>query len=162
MHINEERIYDLEKNLAIVVKDVAQYEQYQDKFSIAIDKLTEISNNLAKMVSIHGSVIDNHGKLVDELYNKLERVKDSGENELKSISKNISTLETHNNDIHYDLISKIENIKNEFNGRIDTILKDIDKRMKQTEKYIWMFLGAGTLLGFLSSYIVPIAVKLIH
>jgi len=160
--INEERIYDLEKNLAIVVKDVAQYEQFQDKFSIAIDKLTEISNNLAKMVSIHGSVIDNHGKLVDELYNKLERVKDSGENELKSISKNISTLESHNTDKHYDLISKIENIKNELNGRIDTILKDIDKRMKQTERYIWMFLGAGTLLGFISSYIVPIAVKLIH
>jgi len=164
--IEESKLYDLEKdlekNVAIIAKDVSQYQQFQEKFSTAIDKLTDISNNLAKMVSMHGSMLENHGKLVDDLYVKIERIKESGLSELKIVSKDLTTLESHNTDKHFELMTKIDSVRNEFNKRIDDVSKEMDERLQKTEKYVWMFLGAGTLLGFIASYVVPIATKLIH
>lgn len=158
----ETKLYELEKNLAIIDKDVSQYQIFQEKFSTTIDKLTDISNNLTKMVSMHGSMLESHSKLFDDIYIKIDRIKESELSEIKTVSKDVMALESHNTDKHFELISKIDNVRIEFNKKIDDVSKEMDVRLKQTEKYVWMFLGAGTLLGFIGSYLVPIVTKLIH
>lgn len=129
-------------------------ESVVERIDTSIEKLTEVSNSIGKLLAVHDERINQlekfHNRQEDdirdiysritvtskEICDKLDSVEDSLEGKMKEHSNNSEKL-------HKEL-------KVDLDGR----LKTIDDRIGILERWRWLILGGATVLGFLLEKIV--------
>lgn len=106
------------------------YEKRQNRIEDAIERLTEISSDLNKMIAVHEQRITQQEKQTSFLGDILERRREESEVKLKEV---------------YDTIrSEDRNILEE--------ISTIKIKMNKIEKMIWMYLGGVGVVVFLINY----------
>lgn len=108
----------------------------------AIDRLTEISSDINKMLAVHEERLNSHEKKQDNLED--------------SIEKRRSEISLVTNDLYGAIEKNTENIFKEIKDLSDESKKQHDKlkeRMISFEKYIWMAIGASIAVSWLFSFI---------
>lgn len=119
------------------------------KIDTSIEKLTELSNNISKLLAVHDERLNNleraNGEKADdirdihsrittisrEICDKLDQVEDVLEKRLKEHSEK--------SDIHH------ENLK----ADLDKKLKSMDERVSLLEKWRWILVGGAAVVGYI-------------
>ncbi len=109
-----------ETKIAILEERIDVYEKMMSKIDAAIEKISENSQNISQMLAIHNEKIDQCNKLDDVILKMVEEIK-------------VDSKEQH------------DEIRKEFNGRIDTI----DEKVDNLSQFRWKALGALGLVTFL-------------
>ena len=95
---------DHEARLAVVENKVEYYENFLDKLDVAIDRMSEASSHISKMLAVHEERLQ-HASKIDEMIlstvesnkkdtnNRLETIKDFSETETRELHEKIDRIQ---------------------------------------------------------------------
>ena len=110
--------------------EILQIEKRQDRMEDAIERLTQISYDLNRMLAVQDQRITQQEKNVHIIEKAAEDRKEEIQIRFKTVN------------------DKIEQIEEKHNDQIDEIKKEV----KNIEKIIWTYLGGFSVLVFLIIY----------
>jgi len=126
-----------------MANDLEQLERIVEKLDVSIDKLTEVSNNVSKLLAVH-----------DTRINTIE--KDTVRNE-----DDIRDIHVKMDNITKEICRKIDqSMANSVEGHariqvaIEEKLKGIDARVRVLEVWRWVIIGGALVIGwFINKFI---------
>ena len=124
---------DLETEVKILQKDLVTFQTILDRFDTTISKLTEVSNNLNKVIAVQESKIKTQEKDIEIIH---KRISDTQEELGSQLSE------------HYKVIlDKIKELQKEQKIHAN----EMSNRVNSLEKSRYILIGGSVVLGFLLS-----------
>lgn len=117
---------------------VSEVDKRQDRLEDAIERLTEISSDLNKMIAVHEQRINQNERSVLILENVMEKRREESDSKLKDVYE---TIRTEDRNILTELNKMREEQKHQH--------AEISKKMTAMEKIIWVYMGGFTVVIFL-------------
>ena len=137
-----------------VDSQVKVLESVVSRIETSIEKLTEVSNSIGKLLAVH-----------DERINSLEKERERHDDDIKEIHSRVSTISreicTKLDEVESSLEHRIlihsdrsENLHKELKVDLDTKLKTLDGRVEILERWRWLFLGGAAVVGYIINTLV--------
>lgn len=161
---NSSEIYELRSDIKVIVNDLKQTTQIINKLDASIEKLTDISNNLAKLLTLQTQKIEHHDQIIRNMLQETEKRRDFIDSRLSDVSRTFNDLERSLTTRMDTDIKKISiEAQTNFEG-IETMIKENaksrDERIDKLEKMNYMMIGGGVVVGYLVSYL-PTVLKVL-
>lgn len=131
-------IYKIQNDVTSLQKDMTQVNTIVDKLELTIEKLTDVSSNVSRLLAVHETRIENNERTGSQLANLIEKNKESIDNELKNINNKLSLTEK-------ELREDIEERNEEVMTKLGTLSKDL----QTLQRWIWLVSGGGAVIGFI-------------
>lgn len=126
--------------MAVIEEKFNVYEKMMDKLESAIQTISEINQNISRMLSVHEEKIDSNTKTDEIIFEKFRR------------------MEEKNDDDHKRVIEKIGNMNSEFKSIIENeskkrvaIVNKMDKKLSSLMKFRWVVIGGLVVASFVFS-----------
>ena len=130
----------VDTRMAVIEEKFNVYEKMMNKLENAIQTISEINQNISRMLTIHEEKIDSSVKTDEIIFEKLRRMEEKNSEEHQKVIDKIEKFETE--------------IKSTLKGEEDTRKKDIKDITTQVEgikKFRWIFVGAIAVVMFIFS-----------
>ena len=131
----------LETEVKLLKKELQDQAKIHDRLDIAIEKLTDVSNSIHRMLAVHEEKISRQEELLIEAEQKLEARRSEvivKIDELHSrITTNAKEIMTAASTQHIQQNKEIQKIKNELAARVGVL-----------EKWRHVLMGASIVAGF--------------
>jgi chromosome segregation ATPase len=145
-----------------VEKKVAGMEVMVSRFDTALDKISEVSLNVSKLLAVHEQRLEsqeNHAKESKEadlaLHSRLtsteQRLRQEMADGQKEILHEIKSLRTDVEDLGDDLTKKHEVLKADLEADFSTKIDKVSGRVTKLERWAYIVIGGATVIGFLLS-----------
>jgi hypothetical protein len=139
----------LTENVASLQKDMAQVGTLVDRLDVTIEKLTEVSSNVSQLLAVQGNRLEFQEKIQERLEKMVENRRSETDKSIKEVYVRIENVERglqEDMDVNFNKIAgKIEQLGKEGSDQ-HKILND---RMSRMEKWMWMIVGGGIVIGTL-------------
>lgn len=129
--MNTPEIYKIQNDVVGLQKDMSQINAIVDKLDITIEKLTDVSSNVSRLLAVHETRLENQEKAGSQLANLIEKNKEQIDTELQKI---------------YD---RIADTKKDLRKEIDDRHADVMAELKSIQKWMWLVSGGGAVVGFI-------------
>jgi hypothetical protein len=113
-----------------------------DRIESAIERLTEISGDLKAMIAVQENRLSQHEKQAEVIEIKLEKRREELDQKLKDVYDTIRTQDKA-------ILDEIKAVREEQNKHYACL----NEKIAVIQKYIWMAIGGGTVLGYGFSFI---------
>ena len=113
-----------------------------DRIESAIERLTDISSDLKAMIAVQETRLAQHEKQAEVIEIKLEKRREELDQKLKDVYDTIRTQDR-------DILDEIKAVREEQNKHYACL----NEKIATIQKYIWMAVGGGTVLGYGFSFI---------
>lgn len=148
----------LETDVAVLKHEVGQIGQLFTKLDSALDKLGDVANNITKLLAVHEEKIGMSERIDRELFELVEKRRVEMAEDIKEIHSRISTIQRELSDeiteTEHTIINALDDLKKtlkETKAEHDKKNSDISDRLRELEKWRWVLLGGGTVIGLLLS-----------
>ena len=132
---------ELETKVEILRKERDNQKRIHDRLDIAIEKLTDVSNSIHRMLAVHEEKISRQEDKM--IQTDVER-----DNRSAELSKRIDDLHTRLTNTAKEIInSNLEHHK-DLNRRIERISDSISSRVGVLEKWRHFIIGSAIVVGF--------------
>ena len=147
--VTDTEIKRLSETVNTLQKDMAQVGTLVDRLDVTIEKLTEVSSTVSQLLAVQGNRLDFQEKIQERLEKVVEERRQETDKNIKDvyirIEKVEKDLQEDMDDSYSKIVEKIEELNN--NGtQQHQILND---RMTRMEKWMWMLIGGGIVVGTL-------------
>lgn len=137
----------LVQDISYLQKDMAVVGNLVDRLDTTIDKLTDISNNVSNLLSVHETKLSTQEIISQQLTDIIEKRRMEAEEKFDVLHKRISSGEKELKetiDQQYDDLT--DSIK-ELRVDITAQHKELNNRITALEKMIWVVLGGAIVAG---------------
>lgn len=124
-------IYKIQNDVTSLQKDMSQINAIVDKLDITIEKLTDVSSNVSRLLAVHETRLENQEKAGSQLANLIGKNKEQIDAELKNIYERISDT------------------KKDLRKEIDDRHEEVMSELKTLQKWMWLVSGGGAAIGFI-------------
>ena len=130
-------LQELKLDVGLIKKDIEQTDYFTKKLAETIEKIQEVNNSLLKMISLHEQKHEHHERTELEL-----------KDDIKELHSRITT-------VNREVVEKIQQVEHNISEEIQNLRKELlsykkpDSRLKEFDRYKWMFLGAAITLGWI-------------
>ena len=121
---------------------MSDLEKRQDRIEDSISKLTEIANDLNKIIAVHDQRLLQQEKDSEVLFKMVESRRKEQEDKLQEVYDTIDDKEEK-------VLKEIKNVRDETR----THFMALNQKMAQVEKYMWMAVGGGIAASWLISFL---------
>jgi len=133
---------ELETKVEILEKELDNQKRIYDRLDVAIEKLTDVSNSIHRMLAVHEEKIARQEDKM--IQTEIER-----DNRGTELSKRIDKLHIRLTDTVKEIIdSNLEHHK-DLNRRIERISDSISSRVGVLEKWRHIIIGCSIVVGFI-------------
>ena len=133
---------ELETKVQLLQKELHDQAKIHDRLDIAIEKLTDVSNSIHRMLSVHEEKITRQEEAIISAENQLERRRNDLEKKIDELHSRITTNTK-------EIMTAAANQHNEQNKEIQKIKEQILARVGVLEKWRHVLIGASIVMGFL-------------
>lgn len=126
---------DLETEVKLLKKELEDQRKIHDRLDIAIEKLTDVSNSIHRMLAVHEE--------------KLTRQEEALESRRIEISSQISELHSRVTTNTKDIMLSATKQHDNQNKEIQKIREDLNKRIGVLEKWRHVLVGCSIVAGFI-------------
>lgn len=140
---------EIEVKLAMLERDFAGLKEVVEKLEHSIDKLTSISSCMERIVAVHENVNENQKEVNDVLFEKLEQERENNRRE------------------HYELTDKLIEVSKSLKEDISELkrvdsdrIQKLEDKVTSIEKWRWMVIGGGAVIGAIFSVVFKFLTKL--
>ena len=126
---------DLETEVKLLKKELEDQRKIHDRLDIAIEKLTDVSNSIHRMLAVHEE--------------KLTRQEEALESRRIEISSQISELHSRVTTNTKDIMLSATKQHDNQNKEIQKIREDLNKRIGILEKWRHVLIGCSIVAGFI-------------
>ena len=131
---------NVDTRMAVIEEKFNVYEKMMNKLENAIQTISEINQNISRMLTIHEEKIDGSIKTDDILFDKLKRMEEKNSEEHQKVINRIEKFEEE---------LKIV-IKEEKEERVNEVSK-VNKKINEVTMFRWIFAGAIAVVMFIFS-----------
>jgi len=121
---------------------MSDLEKRQDRIEDSISKLTEIANDLNKIIAVHDQRLLQQEKDSEVLFKMVETRRKEQEDKLQEVYDTIEDKEEK-------VLREIKNVRDETRSHFTAL----NQKMAQVEKYMWMAVGGGIAASWLISFL---------
>ena len=146
----------VETEIALVKNELSQMANLFLKLETALDKISEVSNNIGQMLAVHDQRINSAEDYADELKESIEMHRKEHQADIK--------------ELHSRLTSATRDLKNEMSQDVNKVLEEItalrkdlvermnqqDERITSLEKWRWLLVGGIVLAGAFVPFLVDL------
>jgi chromosome segregation ATPase len=133
---------ELETKVEILRKELDNQKRIYDRLDVAIEKLTDVSNSIHRMLAVHEEKISRQEE-------KMIQTETERDNRGTEISKRIDDLHNRLTDTVKEIIdSNLEHHK-DLNRRIERISDSISSRVGVLERWRHIIIGSAIVVGFI-------------
>ena len=147
--VTDTEIKRLSDTVNTLQKDMAQVGTLVDRLDVTIEKLTEVSSTVSQLLAVQGSRLDFQEKIQERLEKVVEERRQETEKNIKDVYVRIEKVEKDLqedlDDSHNKIVEKIEELSKSGTQQ-HQVLND---RMTRMEKWMWMLIGGGIVIGTL-------------
>jgi DNA repair exonuclease SbcCD ATPase subunit len=126
---------DLETEVKLLKKELEEQKKIHDRLDIAIEKLTDVSNSIHRMLAVHEE--------------KLTRQEEALESRRVEISSQISELHSRVTTNTKEIMLSATKQHDNQNKEIQKIREDLNKRIGVLEKWRHVLIGCSIVAGFI-------------
>jgi len=126
---------DLETEVKLLKKELEDQRKIHDRLDIAIEKLTDVSNSIHRMLAVHEE--------------KLTRQEEALESRRIKISSQISELHSRVTTNTKEIMLSATKQHDNQNKEIQKIREDLNKRIGVLEKWRHVLVGCSIVAGFI-------------
>ena len=126
---------DLETEVKLLKKELEDQRKIHDRLDIAIEKLTDVSNSIHRMLAVHEE--------------KLTRQEEALESRRVEISSQISELHSRVTTNTKEIMLSATKQHDNQNKQIQKIREDLNKRIGVLEKWRHVLVGCSIVAGFI-------------
>jgi len=113
-----------------------------DRIESAIERLTDISSDLKSMIAVQEQRITQHEKQAEVIEIKLEKRREELDQKLKDVYDTIRSQDT-------SILAELKAVREEHNKHYECL----NQKITAIQRYIWMAIGGGTVLGYGFSFV---------
>ena len=132
---------DLETEVQLIKRDIEDIKSIHGRLDVAIDKLTDVSNCINRMLAVHEE--------------KLSRQEDSSVELEKQIESRRTEVLSKIEDLHSRVTTNTKEIMvnaaaqhAEQNKEIQKIREELSNRVGVLERWRWLIIGGSIIVGF--------------
>lgn len=156
---------NVEAEIAVLKSDVNRMASLFEKLDTAIERMGDVSNNIARMLAVHEERITRQEFLDEEIHTLVEKRKQELQGDIKELHSRITTttreLSEDINDIEQRIMSAmtygmadIKKCITEENKILAEQLKVQEKRITELERWKWFIMGGSIAVGAFAHEIV--------
>lgn len=121
-----------------MANDFEQLERIVEKLDVSIDKLTEVSNNVSRLLAVH-----------DTRINTIEKDTVRNEDDIRDIHVKMDNIAKEiNQKLDQSMANSVEGHA-KIQAAIEEKLKGIDARVRVLEVWRWLVIGGALAIGYL-------------
>ena len=122
---------NLATDVKLIQNDLGSLQNILDRFDTTINKLTDVSNTLNKLIAVQESRIDTQEKSIEIVHKRITDMKEEMHQEMSG---------------HYEtIIEELKEMKEAQKYHAD----EMSTRVFNLEKWRYIVMGAGMVVGFL-------------
>ena len=134
---------ELETEVELLKKELHDQKRIHDRLDVAIEKLTDVSNSIHRMLAVHEEKIARQEEAIFLAENKIEERRSellSKIDELHSrITTNTKEIMTTATEQHKQQCDEVRKIREELSTRVGVL-----------EKWRWIIIGGSIIIGFIA------------
>jgi predicted nucleic acid-binding Zn-ribbon protein len=128
-------VADLETEVKLLKKELDNQKKIHDRLDVAIEKLTDVSNSIHRMLAVHEE--------------KLTRQEEALESRRVEISSQISELHSRVTTNTKEIMTSATSQHDNQNKQIQKIREDLNNRIGVLEKWRHVLIGCSIVAGFI-------------
>jgi len=144
-------VKSLETEVALVKNDVSQIGNLFEKLEVALDKITDVNNNISQMLAVHEQRLSEGDREFKEMKQELNVAENKFDNEVKELHSRLTTNTREIENKMSDEIDKVLEAIKDLKSHMVENQEKLDARITALEKWRWIILGAfiagGVLVG---------------
>jgi DNA repair exonuclease SbcCD ATPase subunit len=133
-------INKVQSDVAELQRNMAQINVLVERMDTTIEKLTELSSNVSKLLAVHEERLEQYEKINEKLVENAERRRDEIENKIKEVYKEISSLDNK-------VLTEIKLFRDERMS----CTNETNNKIAKIEKNLAILFGASVVLGYILS-----------
>lgn len=131
------RTQTVDTRMAVIEEKFTVYEKMMDKLESAIQTITEINQNISRLLSVHEEKIDGNIKTDEIIFDKIKNLEKKNTEEHQKV---IDKLEKFEKDLVDDLNKEKKKSEEQING--------IKGKIADITKFRWLVVGGLTVAVF--------------
>ena len=140
---------ELETEVELLKKELHDQKRIHDRLDIAIEKLTDVSNSIHRMLAVHEEKIARQEEAIFEAENKIEERRSELSSKIDEVHSRITT-DTK------EIMGAAALQHLEQNKEIQKIRDELSTRVGVLEKWRWIIIGGSIIIGFIAQKIMII------
>ena len=133
---------ELETEVKLLKKELQDQAKIHDRLDVAIEKLTDVSNSIHRMLAVHEEKISKQEEAIVATEDHIEKRRDDLEKKIDDLHSRITTNYKELTDIMSEH-SKQDAINQQM------LRDDLNNRVGILEKWRWIIIGGSIVLGFI-------------
>jgi len=133
---------ELETEVELLKKELHDQKRIHDRLDIAIEKLTDVSNSIHRMLAVHEEKIARQEEAIFEAENKIEERRSELSSKIDELHSRITT-----NTKEIMGAAALQHL--EQNKEIQKIRDELSTRVGVLEKWRWIIIGGSIIAGFI-------------
>lgn len=151
--MSTQNIDKLAEDVSYLLKDMAVVGALVDRLDTTIDKLTDISNNVSSLLSVHETKLTTQEILSKQLSDLVEARRVETEEKIQLLHDRISSGEREIKDKIDDQYDELMKEFKEMRAEATTRYNTLSSRINAMEKWMWTVIGGSAILVGLISMI---------
>ena len=133
---------ELETEVELLKKELHDQKRIHDRLDVAIEKLTDVSNSIHRMLAVHEEKIARQEEALFEAENKIEERRSELSSKIDELHSRITTNTK-------EIMSAAASQHLEQNKEIQKIRDELSTRVGVLEKWRWIIIGGSIIAGFI-------------
>ena len=133
---------ELETEVELLKKELYDQRKIHDRLDIAIEKLTDVSNSIHRMLAVHEEKIARQEEAIFEAENKIEERRSELSSKIDELHSRITTNTK-------EIMSAAASQHQEQNKEIQKIRDELSTRVGVLERWRWIIIGGSIIAGFI-------------
>lgn len=139
-----------------IESQVKVLESVVSKIDTSIEKLTEVSNNIGKLLAVHderlNTLTTSHSRTEDDIREIYNRVNTLSKDILDKIDNMETVIETKLKESAENSTKQHNEIKNDIESKINVL----SARVGVLETWRWLVIGGATVVGYLADKLIKL------
>ena len=149
-------VKELDTKVAILEAEISQMTSIFSKLDVSIDKITDVSNCINKMLAVHEQKIAATQEDTEDLFHLVEKRRIELDSDMKELHSRITTghreAQKEANALVGGVMDAISELKNHINAKdlkADESRWEMQRQITRLENRQWLILGGASVLGFM-------------
>ena len=133
---------ELETEVELLKKELNNQKQIHDRLDVAIEKLTDVSNSIHRMLAVHEEKLTRQEEAIIDAEQKIEVRR-------AELSKQIDDLHSRITTNTKELMILEASQHEKHSKEIKRLSDNINNRVGVLEKWRWLIIGGAIIVGFI-------------
>ena len=133
---------EIQMQVSLLARDIQSNVEHTERLDAVIEQLKQLTESITKMIAIHEEKHIQHEKSDKEKRREINALDKRIQETEDKLHRRISSSEQK-------ICDKLDAVKEKLDEDAEKKYDKLDERLSKVEKYVWLALGGGVVIGLL-------------